>query len=159
MLTFELVILDWIQANLRNPALDLLMPVVTLLGSGGLVWIALACILMFMPKHRKTGAAVLAGLALEVICCNLVLKPLVGRLRPCDVNTAGDAAMRHNCLLRIQTARPPIYLVGKSAYPFPNAISTLPLLPDTWSVFSPPSFSSGRLLSPFLISVWMEKSS
>ena len=25
---------------------------------------------------------------LEVICCNLVLKPLVARIRPCDVNTA-----------------------------------------------------------------------
>ena len=30
----------------------------------------------------------MAGLVLEVICCNLVLKPLVARVRPCDVNTA-----------------------------------------------------------------------
>ena len=41
-----------------------------------------------MPRHRKAGAAVLAGLALEVVCCNLVLKPLVARVRPCDINTA-----------------------------------------------------------------------
>lgn len=41
-----------------------------------------------MPGHRKAGAAVLAGLALEVVCCNLVLKPLVARVRPCDINTA-----------------------------------------------------------------------
>ena len=34
------------------------------------------------------GAAVLAGLALEVICCNLVLKPLIAWVHPCDVNTA-----------------------------------------------------------------------
>ena len=34
------------------------------------------------------GAAVLAGLVLKVVCCNLVLKPLVARIRPCDVNTA-----------------------------------------------------------------------
>ena len=26
--------------------------------------------------------------ALEVVCCNLVLKPLVARVRPCDINTA-----------------------------------------------------------------------
>ena len=42
MLTFELVILDWIQANLRNPIMDLLMPAITALGNGGLIWIVLA---------------------------------------------------------------------------------------------------------------------
>ena len=54
----------------------------------GLIWIILAGILLFMPKYRKIGVAVLAGLVLEVICCNRVLKPLVARIRPCDVNTA-----------------------------------------------------------------------
>ena len=88
MLSFEFTILDWIQANLRNPILDLLMPALTTLGNSGLVWIILAGVLMFMPKYRKAGAAVMAGLVLEVICCNLVLKPLVARIRPCDVNTA-----------------------------------------------------------------------
>ena len=88
MLSFEFAILDWIQANLRNPILDLLMPALTTLGNSGLVWIILAGVLMFMPKYRKAGAAVMAGLVLEVICCNLVLKPLVARVRPCDVNTA-----------------------------------------------------------------------
>ena len=88
MLSFEFTILDWIQANLRNPILDLLMPALTTLGNSGLVWIILAGVLMFMPKYRKAGAAVMAGLVLEVICCNLVLKPLVARVRPCDVNTA-----------------------------------------------------------------------
>ena len=68
--------------------MDLLMPAVTALGNSGLIWIILAGILILMPKNRKAGAAVLAGLALEVICCNLVLKPLVARIRPCDVNTA-----------------------------------------------------------------------
>lgn len=88
MLAFEFTILDWIQANLRNPILDLLMPAITALGNGGFIWILLAGVLMLMPKHRKAGMAVLAGLVLEVICCNLVLKPLVARIRPCDVNTA-----------------------------------------------------------------------
>ena len=39
-----------------------------------------------------------------------------------------------------------------SGYSFTNAISISPLLADTFSVFSPPSLLSGRLLSPFLIS-------
>ena len=88
MLSFEFTILDWIQANLRNPVMDVLMPAVTALGSSGLIWIVLAGILILIPKYRKVGTAVMAGLVLEIVCCNLVLKPLVARIRPCDVNTA-----------------------------------------------------------------------
>lgn len=88
MLSFEFTILDWIQANLRNPVMDALMPAVTALGSSGLIWIVLAGILILIPKYRKVGTAVMAGLVLEIVCCNLVLKPLVARIRPCDVNTA-----------------------------------------------------------------------
>ena len=88
MLAFEFAILDWMQANLRNPLLDLLMPDITALGNGGLIWLLLAAVLICIPRYRKAGAAVLAGLALEVVCCNLVLKPLVARIRPCDVNAA-----------------------------------------------------------------------
>ena len=88
VLSFEFSILDWIQSNLRNPILDQLMPAITALGNSGLIWILLSGILLLMPKYRKAGAAVLAGLVLEVVCCNLILKPLVARIRPCDVNTA-----------------------------------------------------------------------
>ena len=88
MFSFEFAVLDWIQANLRSPIMDLLMTAITTLGNHGLIWFILAGILLLTPKHRKAGVAVLAGLALEVICCNLVLKPLVGRIRPCDVNPA-----------------------------------------------------------------------
>ena len=88
MLSYEFAILDWIQANMRNPTLDLLMPAITALGNSGLIWLLLAGVLLLTPKHRRTGAAVLAGLVLEIICCNMVLKPLVARVRPCDVNTA-----------------------------------------------------------------------
>lgn len=88
MLSYEFAILDWIQANMRNPTLDLLMPAITALGNSGLIWLLLAGILLLTPKHRRAGAAVLAGLVLEIICCNMVLKPLVARVRPCDVNTA-----------------------------------------------------------------------
>ena len=88
VLSFEFSILDWIQSNLRNPILNQLMPAITALGNSGLIRILLSGILLLMPKYRKAGAAVLAGLALEVICCNLVLKPLIARVRPCDVNTA-----------------------------------------------------------------------
>lgn len=37
--SFEFTILDWIQAHLRNPAMDLLMPALTALGNSGPIWI------------------------------------------------------------------------------------------------------------------------
>ena len=57
--SFEFAILDWIQAHLRNPAMDLLMPALTALGNSGLIWIILAGVRILMPKYRKAGAAVL----------------------------------------------------------------------------------------------------
>ena len=68
VLSFEFGILHWIQANLRNPIMDLLMPAITALGNSGLIWIILAGVLILMPKYRKIGVAVLTGLVLEVIC-------------------------------------------------------------------------------------------
>ena len=88
MLSVELGFLDWIQANLRSDLLDGLMPVVTALGDGGILWIVTAAVLLLIPKHRKTGAAIAAALVLGAICCNVLLKPLVARVRPCGVNTA-----------------------------------------------------------------------
>lgn len=84
---FELSILDFIQANMRNPFMDAVMPLVTSLGNGGLIWLGGAAVLLLSSKTRKAGAAMAVGLALEVLCCNVILKPLVGRIRPCDVNT------------------------------------------------------------------------
>lgn len=88
MLTWEFSVLDFIQNNLRSGFGDVAMPLVTRLGDGGTIWIILALALLIYPKTRKTGAALAAALALEVLCSNLILKPFVARLRPCDINPA-----------------------------------------------------------------------
>lgn len=64
------------------------MPIITKLGNGGMIWIALAVVLLISRKYRKAGAAMLIALALDATVCNMILKPLIGRIRPCDVNTA-----------------------------------------------------------------------
>lgn len=64
------------------------MPLLSGLDNGGAVWLVLTGLLLLFPKHRKAGIAILIALGIEVICCNLVLKPLVARIRPCDINTA-----------------------------------------------------------------------
>lgn len=82
--SFDLPILEWIQAHLQSGFLDVLMPIITLFGDGGVFWILCALALCFFPKYRKTGVAMLIALILGVLVCNVTLKPLVKRIRPYD---------------------------------------------------------------------------
>lgn len=79
-------ILDFIQNHMRSDVLDLAMPLITKLGDGGLLWILCCLILLLHPKTRRAGAVAAISLALEALLCNLLLKPLVARPRPFDVN-------------------------------------------------------------------------
>ena len=83
--SFDLPILDWIAAHLQCGCLDFIMPSITLLGDGGIFWIACAVILLFTKKYRKTGLGMGAALILGLIVCNMILKPWVGRIRPYDL--------------------------------------------------------------------------
>ena len=81
---FDFPILDWIADHLWCPFLDSVMPAITYLGEGGILWIALAIVLLCIPKYRKTGLAMAVALLTGLVICNLWLKPLLGRLRPFD---------------------------------------------------------------------------
>lgn len=83
----EIKILDMIQ-QIHTPFLDALMCFVTKLGDVGTVWMVLAVILFLLPKTRRSGVIVMAGFVLDVILCSGILKPVIARVRPCDVNTA-----------------------------------------------------------------------
>ena len=82
--SFDLPILDWIQANLANPFLDKIMPWITLLGDAGIFWMVCAAILAFTKKYRKVGFGMAIAMALGLLVCNIILKPAVGRIRPYD---------------------------------------------------------------------------
>ena len=82
--SFDLPILDWIQANLQSSFMDFLMPIITVFGDDGIFWIACAVILLFIPKYRKLGLGMGFAMAMGLLLCNITLKPLVGRIRPYD---------------------------------------------------------------------------
>lgn len=82
MPSFELSLLDFLQEHLRCAFLDAVVPLFTRLGDYGILWILLALGLLAFPKTRRAGLAVSCALLLEVLCCNLLLKPLVARPRP-----------------------------------------------------------------------------
>ena len=52
-------ILHWIQSTLTCPALDLLMPKITLLGNGGMIWLLASGGLICTKKYRKQGVVLL----------------------------------------------------------------------------------------------------
>lgn len=82
LLDLELQILGWIAQHLRCGVLDAAVPLITYLGEAGAVWILLALVLLCVPKTRKLGLAVAAALVLDLLLCNIILKPLVARPRP-----------------------------------------------------------------------------
>ena len=91
--SFDLPILDWIQAHLQSGILDTIMPIITLFGEGGIFWIAWAVLLMLFPKTRKIGFGMGIALLLGVLVCNVTLKPLVQRPRPYDFVEANSGVI------------------------------------------------------------------
>ena len=82
--SFDLPILDWIQANLANPLLDKAMPYITMLGDAGIFWMIVAAVLALTKKYRKVGFGMAFAMAMGLLVCNIILKPAVGRIRPYD---------------------------------------------------------------------------
>ncbi len=82
----EFAILDFIQEHMRNAVLDFLMPLITKLGDAGIFWILLAVVLLLFKKTRKTGLILAAALLMDLLLCNILIKPLVARARPFEMN-------------------------------------------------------------------------
>jgi undecaprenyl-diphosphatase len=112
----EFAILDFIQNHMRTAFGDFIMPYISLLGNAGLIWIALTALLLLIPKCRRVGITMAVALVFDVVVCNGIIKPLVARIRPCDVNTA----------VQLLIARPTDYSFpsGHSAASF-TAVSAL----------------------------------
>ena len=85
-MNFEWTILDGLQ-SIRTPFGDVFMPFVSFFGNAGWFWVVTAILLLCFARTRKTGAAVAIALVFDVILCNMIIKPLVARPRPYEVNT------------------------------------------------------------------------
>ena len=86
----ELALLDGIQSGLQGVFLDTVMPWISRICDHGEVWILLAAVLLLRKQRRTSGVAVGLALILELVVCNLFLKPMVGRMRPFAVNPGMD---------------------------------------------------------------------
>lgn len=74
--------------GLHSPVLDKIMVAITTLGDAGLIWIALAVVLMFTKKYRKCGVTMAVALVIMLVVGNGVLKNIFMRERPCWIDTS-----------------------------------------------------------------------
>lgn len=86
-MSWEFSILYALQ-EIHNPILDTLMVFISSLGDDGIFWIAIGVICLFMKKHRKMGLQLLISMLCTFIIGNLIIKNIVARPRPCDIDTA-----------------------------------------------------------------------
>ncbi len=85
ILNFDWAVFQWIENYLWNPILDVFMTAVTYLGEGGIFWIAIGVSLLFSKRHRIVGFAVLAALLVHISINDLILKNIICRPRPFDL--------------------------------------------------------------------------
>ncbi len=73
--------------DIRCAFLDWIMVFITKLGDGGAIWIAIGFAMLFFKKYRRCGVAIFVSLLFCLIFGNILIKNIVGRSRPCEVDT------------------------------------------------------------------------
>ena len=96
-------ILEYIQKRIRCPFLDKVMPKITLLGNGGLIWLVVTAV--FLARKTRTALWLYAdgGLGAVLSGGKYRLEAADRRIRPCNNNT--DVELLISSLMTI--LRPP----------------------------------------------------
>lgn len=89
--SWDLQVLIWMQEHLRTPWLTFLMKGASMLSNAGWFFIAVTVLLIVRPKTRRVGAVCACSLIVCAIACNVILKPLIARIRPYDLYGALEA--------------------------------------------------------------------
>lgn len=78
---YDMWILDYTYIHFHNLVLDKMMPLVTSLGNGAIIWIIISAILMLNKKYRNIGFMVLGSLLLSSLIADCLLKNIIQRVR------------------------------------------------------------------------------
>lgn len=100
MVYMDAQLLLFIQEHIRNTVCDVFFRGITHLGDAGIFWILLTIALLCFRRTRRAGVYSACALMASLIVNNLILKNLVGRVRPyelveglqCIVGPARDAS-------------------------------------------------------------------
>lgn len=122
-LHFDLSVFQWVQ-TIHGGFLDNLMVIITSLGEGGIIFIAIALALLCTKKYRKAGVAIIVALLVMEVGNNLILKTIFARPRPFNLD-------------------PTVYSWWHEVYKFPELVSR----PTSYS------FPSGHTSSAFAAAI------
>lgn len=92
---FEVQILEWIRVNLRVPSLNGIVAAISALGNEGIFWTLLAVLLIAFKKTRKLGICCTGSVVITFLLVNVILKPLVARVRPYDLEGYAELLLEH----------------------------------------------------------------
>lgn len=83
---FDFSVLDFIRENIANPALNVIMTIITYSGEFGAVWIAAAIACLCFKKTRKAGVAMAVALIIGGLFGSIIIKNVIARPRPFTAN-------------------------------------------------------------------------
>ena len=81
-MNWEIAFLEFLNNAFAQGNLDGIMIFFSNIGNYGLLWILAAMLMIPFKSWRKAGVTMLVALALGFIIGNLIMKPLIARLRP-----------------------------------------------------------------------------
>ena len=93
--TWDASVITAIYENVHSAFLTMFFRIVTLLGEGGIFWIAVAVILLFFKKTRRSGICIGASLLIGVIVGKGIIKNVVARPRPYDAIAGIESVVSH----------------------------------------------------------------
>ena len=85
LLGFDLAVFEWVQ-GIQNHLLTAIMTTIKTLGDEGIIFIVLGLVLLFTKKYRKAGVSILVALVVMLLLNNIVLKELIARPRPFNLD-------------------------------------------------------------------------
>ena len=95
--------------SVRVPGITELMALFSALGNMGFIWIVIGLICLFFSEKRQTGICIFLTIAIVYIVAELILDPMVARVRPCDAGIGVNAVVG----------------VSHSGYSFPSGHTTI----------------------------------
>ncbi len=93
--TWDASVITAIYENVHSAFLTMFFRIVTLLGEGGIFWIAVAVILLFFKKTRRSGICIGASLLIGVVVGNGIIKNVIARPRPYDAIEGIESVVSH----------------------------------------------------------------
>lgn len=81
---FDMPILLWFQEHFTSDALNIFWEGITFFGNKGWFWIALAVLLLIIPRTRYMGIPAVISFVITAGLNSVILKNIIGRVRPFD---------------------------------------------------------------------------